>query len=325
MKNIGFTVFQNIWETESSSVMSFDELMIILSSEQMKSRIEDLRGITNDDERKKRKCYLPNITVNGIFPHRCDNGLTYYNQITALDFDHIPDNDMEIVKKELMTNPLTCLMFVSPSGNGYKVFVRHDNMDPGLHWNMYAQLIKEFDSIPYIDKQVHDLSRATFLSYDNNFYYHPQSEVYHHVFSPPLIVAPQSKSKCTASKDITTNTSPMTQNMVMMNTIYQANWKDKALMDYIDKYQWKYYPGDYQQGHRNESIIKKATQLCLCGVHYDTALWKLNYLYTRDPANAVPLNEIEKRTRYAYINNAQYFGSERKKWIDIKNTRMKRQ
>ena len=287
MKNIGFTVFQNIWETESSSVMPFDELMVILSSEQMKSRIEDLRGITNDDERKKRKCYLPNITVNGIFPHRCDNGLTYYNQITALDFDHIPDNDMEIVKKELMTNPLTCLMFVSPSGNGYKVFVRHDNMDPGLHWNMYAQLIKEFDSIPYIDKQVHDLSRATFLSYDNNFYYNPQSEVYHHVFSPPLIVAPQSKSKCTASKDITTNTSPMTQNMVMMNTIYQANWKDKALMDYIDKYQWKYYPGDYQQGHRNESIIKKATQLCLCGVHY--------------------------------------FGSERKKWIDIKNTRMKRQ
>lgn len=53
MKNIGFTVFQNIWETESSSVMPFDELMVILSSEQMKSRIEDLRGITNDDERKK--------------------------------------------------------------------------------------------------------------------------------------------------------------------------------------------------------------------------------------------------------------------------------
>ena len=98
MKNIGFTVFQNIWETESSSVMSFDELMIILSSEQMKSRIEDLRGITNDDERKKRKCYLPNITVNGIFPHRCDNGLTYYNQITALDFDSI-DKAKELVNK----------------------------------------------------------------------------------------------------------------------------------------------------------------------------------------------------------------------------------
>lgn len=262
---------------------------------------------------------MPNITVNGVFPHRWDNGIAIYNQVTALDFDHIPTSEMTQVREMLIHNPLTHYLFTSPSGNGYKVLIRHDNMHPELHWNLYAQLLQVFGNIPYTDKGVHDLSRATFLSYDGEGYFNPLSEYFHFEYAPNI--TQQTK----INKSITTKgkqgVSPMTQNMVIMNSLFQATWKDKALMDYIDKYSWSKHPEDYRVGNRNNSLIKKATILCLCGVHYDAALWKLTYLYTRDPAIAVSESDIEKRVLYAYHNNAVRFGTERKKWIDFRNKR----
>ena len=262
---------------------------------------------------------MPNITVNGVFPYRCDDDIAVYNQVTALDFDHIPTSKMTQVREMLIRNPLTHYLFTSPSGNGYKVLVKHDNVHPEFHWNLYAQLLQVFGNIPYIDKGVHDLSRATFLSYDGDSYYNPQSKSFLFEYAPNITQLTKRK------KPITTkgkqSVSPMTQNMIVMNSLFQATWNDKALMDYIDKYCWSKHPEDYMIGNRNNSLIKKATILCLCGVHYDTALWKLTYLYTHDPAIAVSESDIENRVLYAYRNNADRFGTERQKWIDFRNRR----
>ena len=195
----------------------------------MKSKIDALRSASDEKQRQFIKSSLPNITVNGVFPHRCDDGITIYNQVTALDFDHIPTSKMTQVREMLIRNPLTHYLFISPSGNGYKVLVKHDNVRPEFHWNLYAQLLQLFGNIPYTDKGVHDLSRATFLSYDGDSYYNPQSKSFHFEYAPNI--TQQTKIKKAISKGFV-DVSPMTQNMVMMNSLFQATWKDKTLMDY---------------------------------------------------------------------------------------------
>lgn len=317
---MNFSIYPNIWTTVSNTPVSFEQLRELIASNEMKSKIDALRSASDEKQRQFIKSSLPNITVNGVFPYRCDNGIAVYNQVTALDFDHIPTSEMAQVREMLIRNPLTYFLFTSPSGNGYKVLVKHDNVRTEFHRNLYAQLLQIFGNIPYTDKGVHDLSRATFLSYDGEGYFNPLSECFHFEYAPNI--TQQTK----INKSITTKgkqgVSPMTQNMVIMNSLFQATWKDKALMDYIDKYSWSKHPEDYMVGNRNNSLIKKATLLCLCGVHYETALWKLTYLYTRDPAIAVSESDIEKRVLYAYHNNADRFGTERQKWLDFRNRRM---
>lgn len=317
---MNFSIYPNIWTTASHTIVSFEQLRELIASTEMKSKIDALRSASDEKQRQFIKSSLPNITVNGVFPHRCDDGITIYNQVTALDFDHIPTSKMTQVREMLIRNPLTHYLFISPSGNGYKVLVKHDNVRPEFHWNLYALILQVFGNIPYTDKGVHDLSRATFLSYDGEGYFNPLSEYFHFEYAPNI--TQQTK----INKSITTKgkqgVSPMTQNMVIMNSLFQATWKDKALMDYIDKYSWSKHPEDYMIGNRNNSLIKKATILCLCGVHYEAALWKLTYLYTRDPAIAVSESDIEKRVLYAYHNNVDRFGTERQKWIDFRNKRM---
>lgn len=317
---MNFSIYPNIWTTASHTIVSFEQLRELIASTEMKSKIDALRSASDEKQRQFIKSSLPNITVNGVFLHRCDDGITIYNQVTALDFDHIPTSKMTQVREMLIRNPLTHYLFISPSGNGYKVLVKHDNVRPEFHWNLYAQILQVFGNIPYTDKGVHDLSRATFLSYDGEGYFNPLSEYFHFEYAPNI--TQQTK----INKSITTKgkqgVSPMTQNMVIMNSLFQATWKDKALMDYIDKYSWSKHPEDYMIGNRNNSLIKKATILCLCGVHYEAALWKLTYLYTRDPAIAVSESDIEKRVLYAYHNNVDRFGTERQKWIDFRNKRM---
>lgn len=315
---MNFSIYPNIWTTASHTIVSFEQLRELIASTEMKSKIDALRSASDEKQRQFIKSSLPNITVNGVFPHRCDDGITIYNQVTALDFDHIPTSKMTQVREMLIRNPLTHYLFISPSGNGYKVLVKHDNVRPEFHWNLYAQLLQLFGNIPYTDKGVHDLSRATFLSYDGDSYYNQQSKSFHFEYAPNI--TQQTKIKKAISKGFV-DVSPMTQNMVMMNSLFQATWKDKTLMDYIDKYSWSKHPEDYMIGNRNNSLIKKATILCLCGVHYDAALWKLTYLYTRDPAIAVSESDIEKRVLYAYHHNADRFGIERQKWIDFRNRR----
>ena len=315
---MNFSIYPNIWTTASNTTVSFEQLRKLIVSNEMKLKIDALRSASDEKQRQYIKSSLPNITVNGVFPYRCDDGIAVYNQVTALDFDHIPTSEMLQVREMLIRNPLTHYLFTSPSGKGYKVLVKHDNMRPELHWNLYAQLLQVFGNIPYIDKGVHDLPRATFLSYDGDSYFNPVSEFFHFEYVPNI--TQQAKIKKATSKGFI-GVSPMTQNMVMMNSLFQATWKDKALMDYIDKYSWSKHPEDYMIGNRNNSLIKKATRLCLCGVHYDAALWKLTYLYTRDPAIAVLESDIEKRVLYAYHHNADRFGIERQKWIDFRNRR----
>ena len=307
-----FSIFENITVTEPFGEAGITDLIEVMGSEQLKVKTEYVRNSPNDEIMKKRKGFLPYITGNGVFSKRDNDGLLKYNQMTVVDFDHVPTEKMGSLKDYLCSHPMTHFLFVSPSGNGIKIFIRHNNANPCIHVNLYLQIYRYYHDtlgIPYTDNNVKDLSRTTYLCYDTDTYYNPNSEVFHFDFNhiePAKTVS--TKAAGVERKKIEV---PMTADMIRKNQWYQMTWKDKALMDYIDKYQWQHFPEDYQVGNRNDSLIKKATQLCRCGVDYELALWKLNFLYGRA---GVSEGDVEERVSYSYQNNAVDFGIDRYEW-----------
>lgn len=307
-----FSIFENITMTEPFGEVGFEELAVIMSSYQLKDKIEYVRKSPNEDIMKQRKRYLPYITGNGIFSRRKNDGLKKYNQMTVVDFDHVPTTLMDDFRNYLCSHPFTHFLFTSPSGNGIKIFIRHDNTNSSIHVNLYPQIYRYYHdtlNIPYTDDCVKDLARTTYLSYDTDTFYNPNSEVFHFDFEHiDVVEVPQAKPERSPHVKLDET---MTKEMIAKNDRYQMTWKDKALMDYIDKYQWQHFTEDYEVGHRNDSLIKKATQLCRCGVDYELALWKLNFLYGRVGVSKV---DVEERVSYAYKNNGADFGIDRPTW-----------
>ena len=313
-----FTLFKNIWEKEKGDVVGLDDVVQIVTSKAMKDWTDYVRELP--DQYKERKKLLPNITVNGIFSKRNNNCLTEYSGVVCIDFDHIPGNEIAHMKDCLRRWPYTLFLFTSPSGEGLKLFIRHDLEDPGLHNNMYGQLVRTFRDewgCQYVDKQTKDLSRATFLSYDPDCFHNPNSLPWH--FDYDLSIHCTARHSSGSMGQTVNRDSPMTPGMISRNESYQVSWADKTLVGYIDKHQWDSFREDYQEGHRNDSILRKAGQLFRCGVHYDVALAKLTHLYCKVFSD-MPPSEVESRVHYIYSTAPEEdYGSQRQEWLAKRN------
>lgn len=313
-----FTLFGNIWETGKGDVVGINDVIQIVTSQAMK----DMTDYVREDARlyAERKKMLPNITVNGIFSQRNDDCLTDYSGVVCIDFDHIPVPELPWMKDCLRRWPHTLFLFTSPSGEGLKLFIRHDLTDPALHQNLYLQIVRTFREewgCRYVDGCTKDLSRATFLSYDPDCFHNPAATVWHYEYDPS-IMSPVHSSQGGTGQPINRNT-PMTPAMIARNEAYQASWSDKTFVRYIDKHEWDAFKADYQEGHRNDTILRKAGQLFRCGVHYDLALAKLTHLYCKVFSD-MPSSEVESRVHYIYSTSDEAdFGSQRESWLKKRN------
>lgn len=312
-----FTLFRNIWGTGQGDAVGIDDVILIVTSQAMKDMTDYVRG----DARlyAERKKMLPNITVNGIFSQRNDDCLMDYSGVVCIDFDHIPVPELPWMKDCLRRWPHTLFLFTSPSGEGLKLFIRHDLTDPSLHQNLYLQIVRTFREewgCRYVDGCTKDLSRATFLSYDPDCFHNPGATPLRYVYDPGIQATPVEHSQ--AAK----RNSPMTPGMITRNMECQASWSDKALVGYIDRHEWNAFRTDYQEGHRNNSILRKAGQLFRCGVHYDVALAKLTHLYCEAFSDMLP-SEVEPRVHYIYSTSDEAdFGCQRMMWLAKRNERV---
>lgn len=117
---------------------------------------------TGDGELKKK---LPCILFSGNFSYRNSKSLISHSGFICLDFDKFPDSDTLLAWKDsLETDEYTYSIFLSPSGNGFKVIVKI----PPISENHrdYFEALKEYYNCPYFDIHCSDVSRICFESYD---------------------------------------------------------------------------------------------------------------------------------------------------------------
>ena len=200
-----------------------------------------------DDMQNMKFRFLPAVTFNGTFSEIKETGIETYSQITALDFDHV--NDMEGLKARLTGCPHVFCVFTTPSGNGLKALVLHDNTDPSKHRDMYEQLLSVFSEASQ-DPSCKDLARRNYLCYDPNVWVNENAIPYHYVPSVPQVPS--------HPFPVNNNPSPTPS--------YHRGVSGKRILDIMIATWKKKHPEAWVEGNRASGIFKFACMLCRWGV-----------------------------------------------------------
>ena len=201
----------------------------------LRQAIEHIRGLKTHAEQQQWKLrLLPAVAYNGTFSEVNRNGLIQYSDITAMDFDDIPNNEeMCHLWRRLVVTPCVCCVFVTPGGKGLKALVLHDNTAPAMHSDLYDQLLRKFN-VASKDESCKDLARRNYLSYDPDIWTNPNPVPFHYV--PTVKAAPTRQTNISTGKDLSGRS---------MINIMNSTWK-------------KSHPEYWQEGHRAMSIFSLA-------------------------------------------------------------------
>jgi hypothetical protein len=126
------------------------------------------------------KLKLPAITPSALFyGRRIMPNMLIYNHIIILDFDKLTPEELKRLKALICLCAYTFACFVSPSGNGLKVFVRVSTgaEDHKMAFLAVQQFYTALTGVG-IDPSGKDITRLCFISYDPKLYYNPESEVF---------------------------------------------------------------------------------------------------------------------------------------------------
>jgi hypothetical protein len=148
-----------------------------------KDDVEYLRGVKkmgNDDLANSLKNKLFGFTTSGTFgAPRSKDTIETYSQVICLDFDNVQETELEELKRSVSNCPYTLASFISPSGQGLKVFTLVDS-NADTHTETYIQVgnyYKELTGFDY-DAKCKDVTRLCFVSYDPELFYNENAEVF---------------------------------------------------------------------------------------------------------------------------------------------------
>ena len=178
MTQINF--IDSIYGSEISTV-EIQKVLEQIQKGYWKNEIEEFQYHTNNGNRDKAKYIkngLPAFTIYATFRGgRKKEHFESYTNLLHLDYDHV-DNVKEL-KARVMDIPFTFAAFISPSGNGLKVLVKSDNTLTN-HESAFNALRDYYDEMVGVvsDKNVKDITRLSFVSYDPNLYLDENAEVF---------------------------------------------------------------------------------------------------------------------------------------------------
>lgn len=156
-------------------------------NEALRANIERLRIVQTIDLLKYRqlKTTLPYF-VCGIFNkgvRRTENfaQISYF----VVDFDHVKDKGYDLfdLQKKFAFDNRVVLMFVSPGNDGLKIMFKlsepvFDAVKFKIFYKTFvAALSKQYNVEQILDAKTCDVTRACFLSYDENAIFNPEAEL----------------------------------------------------------------------------------------------------------------------------------------------------
>lgn len=251
---------------------------------------------TKKEVQERKLKYLPAVAFNGLFMdgNLTNNGIILYSEFTALDFDNFSTQQgMMDTYSRLVATPCVYAVFITPSGNGLKAIIRHDNQDPKMHFNLYLQLLRKF----HIDEGTNDssgndLRRLSYLVYDPNIYINRDAVPYHFEFDPTIAASifPQ------YSQGLTTTPTPQDASNYI---------SDISIMNILKYRCHQKHPEYFVEGNRRNGVFWFGTQCGKAGVDYQKGLDYTIRIYTGDEitytmGNEMPEKEIAKNFKSGY-------------------------
>lgn len=136
----------------------------------------------------KRYAYLKRqlpYVVCGSFnpPFRKKDNFTYIEHF-IVDLDHLSEKGIDLLqlKQVLKKDKRLSLMFISPSGDGLKLLydLNERCTDAGIYSIFYHKFVNalasQYHLLEAVDTSTSDVSRACFISMDEDAYYNPTAE-----------------------------------------------------------------------------------------------------------------------------------------------------
>lgn len=248
----------------------------------LKTITEAIRNQSDPEIQNEWKArFLPVAFLNGIWDGA---KISAYSCVTALDFDHIQTKEeLNNVIALLKSAPFVLAIFRTFKPMRIKALIMHNNTDPTKHTEMYEQITKLF-GISLLDTGCKDLSRKTYLPWDEDIWVNPNCSKFQ--FAPNVTpIAAQAKRTYQGTK------SKSPQSII---NILNSSWR-------------KNHPEYWKEGQRAQSIFKCACQFCEYGVPQDMA--EYYFLNGGWIASDFTADEVIKHVRGAYGCNKNNFGS----------------
>jgi hypothetical protein len=177
------SVYKNTFD-KSPSTSSLEEIIQEIQwNAKLKQICMELRSLTSKEDIQYFKQFrLKATTISGVFHDgHADANLITPSGLMQMDFDFKDfSKTMTLgeVRRILQDDPFTHIGFISPSGNGYKVFVL---VEPS---EVFHRLIYDCFRAYYLDKyglkvdpSCKNVGRLCFLSYDPELYVNKYAKV----------------------------------------------------------------------------------------------------------------------------------------------------
>ena len=165
------TLFKSKTSTKPESYTELETVLMAIKSDRWKDKILRVR------QDIKKKDYLPAFTPTGVFNYRSIAGLESYNGVICLDLDNI--ENPEAIKESIKKYSWVHSCFITPSGFGLKVIIKTTAVkeDYTIYEEQFAAYWAEL-GFPPRDQRAKDISRISYISWDPNLYYNPNSTTF---------------------------------------------------------------------------------------------------------------------------------------------------
>lgn len=278
---------KNVWSVDLMEVLNIirtGNLELLGIDGRICSLGELIQKIRNEVPHERLQEYkdnlLPPVCYNGVFDS--EGELIQYNDITAIDIDHIGGRErLEEMRQKLIADPHSIAVFETPSGDGLKVIVRHDNRDPDRHSDMYKQIMAYYECH---DPKCSDLKRRHYLSYDPLLWINPDDVMPFHFDET---ITEHSKQK------------------VVEKPIYHHESRrksDKSIIAMLNSSWKRQHPEYWMEGNRACGVFEASCQLCKSGIDEELAL---QYCLDNWIRTGLDDKEIEHNCRggYKHVRN----------------------
>ena len=262
------TIFKNFTvPVEKKSLLLIGKDII---SDKYKTEVEEIRNLIaqgNKAEADNKKKQLLAFTPSAVFTEKRQMPfLEMYSGFVHLDFDKLTPEQLQTAFAIISKISYTSLCFISPSGNGLKVFVEVST-ELEHHDIAYLQVQKYYEDATGLkaDPSCKDVTRLCFMSHDPNAYRTIQNEKF--IVALPQFIQEQQSQTPTAIAPVV--------------PIEQAEPEDLNITFLFNQQiQFTNQKASYTDGNRNNYIYLLASNCnrvglsqsdteILCTQHYD--------------------------------------------------------
>jgi hypothetical protein len=258
---MNLSIFQNF--TTITENKPFTDILTDIKTGKYRGPVTYIRKCLQEqklESYEKGKKGLPAFTPSGEFEGgRNQDTLKKYSGIIVLDFDKLTPEHLKKCRESSMDDPHTMALFISPSGNGLKVFVQ-TQATPSNHKDFFLKVqvyYEQLTGLP-IDKSGKDFTRLCFMSLDPDLYHNPNSQVFINAQTSTILIeeSPLLIQEKGPGDEVKT----------------RASTKQDFLKIYHDSIKLTEHKESFVTGNRNNFVHQLACNLNRSGVPFAAAL-----------------------------------------------------